>query len=122
MHLVAGRARNLIPGVAACQPSHLRRLIQMAAETEFIGSRCRKLGGIADVVGRRPFGVRLAGAVTGLALAPLPAPFGIRRQLMMRVLCEAVVNIFMTDLAGVRSGVARRKGLRGRQSRPEEPE
>jgi hypothetical protein len=48
MQLMAGGAGNLVVGVAAFQPSDLRRLIQMTGETDFVGRRGREVCRISD--------------------------------------------------------------------------
>lgn len=113
MHFVARRAGDLIVGVAAFEASDLGRLIQMTGETDFIGRRGRQVRRILNIAGGRSLGVRLAGPMTRLALPAHPSELGVDRQLVMRVLGEEVVSVFVTDLAGVRSGVTRRKRLRG---------
>jgi hypothetical protein len=50
MHLVASGAGNLVVGMAAFEPPDMRRLIQMAGETDFIGGRRGEFRGIADIV------------------------------------------------------------------------
>ena len=102
MHFVAGCAGDLVVCVAAFQPAHLRGLIQMAGETDFVGRRGSELRRILDVVGRRPFGVRLPRTVAGLAFAALPSPLGVDSQRVMRVLGEPVIDVFVADLAGLR--------------------
>ena len=51
MNLVARRAGDLVLRVAALQAADVRRLIQMAGETDLVGRRGGQLRGIADVGG-----------------------------------------------------------------------
>lgn len=81
--------------------SYLGRLIQMTSEAEFIDFRWRQLGRVADVVGRRPFGVRLARTMTCLARLTLPAMLRAGLEQIMRTFGKGVVDIFVADLAGV---------------------
>ncbi len=113
VHFVAGGAGNLVVGVAAFETPYLRGLIQMAGEADFVGRRGRQFRWILDIVGRGSFGVRLAGTVTGLALAAHPSLLGVDRQGVMRVLGQPVIDVLVADLAGVRSRVTRRKSLGG---------
>jgi len=116
VHFVTGSARNLIPGVAAFQPSDLCRLVQMAGEADFVGCRSRQVRRILDIIRRRSPGVRLAGTVTCFALPAHPPALGVHSQLVMRVLGEPVIDVFVTDLASVRSGVAGRKRCASRRA------
>ena len=109
MHFVARRAGDLIVGVAAFEASDLGRLIQMTRETEFVGRGGRQVRRILNIAGGRSFRMRLAGPVTGLALAAHPSLLCVDSQRVMRVLGEPVIDVLVTDLAGVRPGVARRK-------------
>jgi hypothetical protein len=109
MHLVTGGTGDLVPGVAALKPAYVRRLIQMAGETDFVGGCSRQLGWIPDIIGGRSFCVCLAGTVTGLAGASLKSTFSIHVHGMVGALGEPVVDVFVTDLANVRSSVAGRK-------------
>jgi hypothetical protein len=51
MNLVAGRARNLILGVAALQTAHVRRLIQVTGQADSVRSHSCQLRGITDILG-----------------------------------------------------------------------
>jgi hypothetical protein len=51
MNLVAGRARNLILGVAALQTTDVCRLIQVTGQADFVGGDSCQLRGIADILG-----------------------------------------------------------------------
>ena len=56
----------------------------------------------------------LSRTMAGLASATLPSFLGVELQVVMRILGETVRNVFMTDLAGVRTRVAGRKRGLGR--------
>jgi len=64
MNLVAGRARDLILGVARLQPPDMRRLIEMAREADLVGGGRGKLRRIANISCRNRFGVLLCRPVT----------------------------------------------------------
>ena len=111
MHLMAGRAGDLILRVAALETPHVGRLIQMAGQTDLVGHGRSQFCWIPDVIGRGPLGVCLTPAVTGLARPALPSSLGVRIDGAMRARGEPVIDILVTDLASLRTGVARRKRL-----------
>ena len=113
MNFVAGGAGDLILGVAAFEAADVRRLIQMAGETDLVGCRGGELRRIADVGGRGRFGMLLRRPVAGLAGPPLPAALRVGLDRMMGLLAKAFVDILVTDLAGFRAGVRRRRRRRG---------
>jgi hypothetical protein len=125
VHFMASRARDLIVRVAAFEPPDLCGLIQMTAETDFVGSRSRQIGRILNIAGGRSLRMRLAGTVTGLTLATYPSPLGVDSQRVMWVLGQTVIDAFVTNLAGIHSRVAGRKRLSAcpeRRNRQEETE
>jgi len=113
MHLMASGTRNLVVGVAAFEAANLRRLIQMAGETDFVGRGGRKIRWILDVIGRGTLGVLLAGTMTGFALASLPSLLCINRQCVMCVFGQPVVDVFVTGHADLGARVTgwKRGGL-----------
>lgn len=110
VHLMAGRTRNLVLGVAAFQASDVCRLIQMTGETDFVGGRRGELSRIPNVIGRRPFCMGLSRTMAGFASASLPASLCVRLYLVMGTLGKTVENVFVTNLAGFRTRICGRLG------------
>src|ERR1700733_15115953 len=77
MHLVAGCAGSLIPGVAAFQAPDLRGLIQVTGETNLVDRRGRELRWIADVISGGSLCVGLTRTVAGLARPAHPSFLGV---------------------------------------------
>jgi hypothetical protein len=109
MDLVASGAGYLIPGVAALQSAHLRRLIQVTTHTDPVGRGRRQLGGLPDIRGGCGFRMLLRGPVAGFAGAARKAAALVRIQLSMRALLECVEDILMAGAAGRGPGVWRRR-------------
>ena len=112
MHLVARSTRDLVLGVAALQPPHVRRLIQVAVQADFVDRRRRQLRRIANQRRVRRFGVLLSRPVAALAGMPDESLVSGRFQRMMRILVEGLDRILVADLAGVRAGEASRQRRR----------
>ncbi len=104
MNFMAGGAGDLVLGVAALQPPHVRRLIQMTSETDLVGCRRGELARIADIVGRGSFGMGLPGTMASFAPAALPPSFRIGLHHLVRTLGESIIDILVADLTSIRSG------------------
>ena len=125
VNLVTRGAGDLILGMTALQSAHVRGLVQVTGQADFIGSGRGELGGIANVGGVGRFGMLLSRSMAGFAGSALPLMFRIAFyggtfrgcgtlghdvQTVVRSLGEGLEDIFVTGSASFRSGVWRFSG------------
>jgi hypothetical protein len=97
MYFVAGRASNLIPGMAAFEPAYLRRLVQVTGETDSIHRLGIQLRRVTDERYVSRVGVLLARTVAGFTGSSVPTKLFVRIHPMMWALRKCIPDVLVTN-------------------------
>ena len=105
MHLVADHARDLVFHMAALNTLRLLRSIQVATKADLVGPDRVQLARVTDLFGGCGLRVLRPRAMATLAAMLFPATPRIRFDSAVRTLQEAVVDVFVARLTGLRTSV-----------------
>src|ERR1700737_2375237 len=101
------RAPHAVLGMACQDAAHVRSTVPVAAQARKVRLGCFELGGLLDVLDIGAFCVFCPRTVAGLASHGLPASRMIRFYGVVGRLRKSGVNLFVTELTGIRAGVSR---------------
>ena len=101
------KAPHRVLGMARQDAPHIRRTVPVAAQTRKVRLGRFQLGGLLDVFDVCAFCVFCPRTVAGLASHGLPAPRMIRLNGIVGRLRKSGVNLFVTELTGIRAGISR---------------
>jgi hypothetical protein len=104
---VALKAPHGVLGMAGQDASHVRRIVPVAALAGKVPLGWFQLGGLLDIFDVRAFCVFCPSTVAGLARHGLPATRMICFDGVVWRLSKSRVNLFVTELTGIRADVSR---------------